>query len=140
MHFLSKFTSTILLAASLAACSYIPNAITPYRIDIQQGNYITQDMVSQLKPGMSKDQVRFILGTPLIVDPFRPDRWDYIYSMQHGFKKPEMRRLLVHFVDGKLNRLEGDVVPAPEKPAAEKPAMPAVPTVDASKPVPEEKK
>ena len=50
--------------------------ITPYRIEIQQGNFVSQEMVSQLKPGMSKDQVRFVLGTPLITDSFHADRWD----------------------------------------------------------------
>ena len=53
--------------------------VTPYRIEIQQGNYVSQDMVAQLKPGMTKEQVRFVLGTPLVTDIFHADRWDYVY-------------------------------------------------------------
>ena len=55
-----------------------------YRINIQQGNDITQDMVSQLKPGMTKNQVAYVMGTPLIIDTFHPNRWDYIYSFHPG--------------------------------------------------------
>ena len=61
-----------------------PDFVKPYRIDIRQGNYVTQEMVSQLKPGMSRDQVRFVLGTPLVTDVFHTDRWDYIYRFRPG--------------------------------------------------------
>lgn len=101
----------------LAACSNVQmpdvaSAITPYRIDIRQGNYITQDMVAQLKPGMSRDQVRFILGTPLVADIFHADRWDYIYSFKPGRGETQLRRFAVFFVDHKLARVAGDVVGA----------------------------
>jgi outer membrane protein assembly factor BamE len=88
---------------------------TVHRIEVQQGNFITQEMVSQLKPGMTKDQVRFVLGTPLIADIFHEDRWDYIYRRrQVNSSRLEERRLSVFFDDGKLARLEGDVVVAPD--------------------------
>ncbi len=87
--------------------------ISPYKMDIQQGNYVTQDMVAKLKPGMSKAQVRFALGTPLVLDPFHAERWDYIYVLQKGGKVVEQRRLIVVFTDDKLLRLEGDVTSAP---------------------------
>ena len=69
-----------LLVLLLAGCSYIPMlpGLKPHKIDIQQGNYVTQDMVSKVKPGMSRSQVRFALGTPLVADQFHPDRWDYV--------------------------------------------------------------
>ena len=69
------------LVILLPACSYVPRipGVTPYKIEIQQGNFVSQDMVSQLKPGMTKEQVRFVLGTPLVTDIFHPDRWDYLY-------------------------------------------------------------
>lgn len=99
----------------LAACSSTSDLsayLSPYRIDVRQGNLVTQDMVGQLKPGQTRDQVRFILGTPLIADPFHADRWDYVYRFQPGRGKPEQRRLSVFFVEDKLSRVEGDVVPA----------------------------
>ncbi|HSQ05349.1 MAG TPA: outer membrane protein assembly factor BamE, partial [Burkholderiales bacterium] len=73
---------TALLLLLLAGCSRVPMLpnLTPYKIDVQQGNYITQDMVAKLKPGMTRSQVRFILGTPLIADPFHAQRWDYLYQ------------------------------------------------------------
>jgi outer membrane protein assembly factor BamE len=85
---------------------------TPYRIEIQQGNYISSDMVAQLKPGMSKEQVRLTLGTPLLTDIFHADRWDYIYYREKPGAKREQRKLTVYFEDGKLTRLDGDVVAA----------------------------
>jgi outer membrane protein assembly factor BamE len=103
-----------LLVATLGGCSYVPRipGITPYRIDIQQGNYISSDMVAQLKPGMSKEQVRLALGTPLLTDIFHADRWDYVYWYERTGAKPEQRKLTVFFEDGKLTRLDGDVVAA----------------------------
>jgi outer membrane protein assembly factor BamE len=98
----------------LAGCKQVPMlpGITPHKIDIQQGNYVTQDMVAKLKPGMSKSQVRFALGTPLIVDPFHSDRWDYIYVLQKGGRVAEQRRIVVVFQDDKLLRIDGDIVPS----------------------------
>jgi len=98
----------------LSGCSYVPRipGVTPFRIEIQQGNYISQEMVAQLKPGMSKEQVRLVLGTPLLTDIFHADRWDYIYWREKAGEKREQRKLTVFFEDGKLNRLDGDAVAA----------------------------
>ena len=104
-----------LLAAALAcACSYIPEipGITPYRIPIQQGNFVSQEMVSQLKAGMTREQVRFVLGTPLVTDIFHADRWDYVYYREVRGDKPEHRRVSVFFEQDRLARITGDVVPA----------------------------
>ena len=85
----------------------------PYRIEIQQGNFVSQEMVSQLKRGMSKDQVRFVMGTALIADSFHADRWDYVFRRQKvNSRELEQRKLAVFFEDGKLVRIEGDVSPA----------------------------
>lgn len=93
--------------------------ITPYRIEIQQGNFLSQEMVSQLKLGMSKDQVRFVLGTPLITDSFHADRWDYVFRRQKANSNVlEQRKLAVFFDDGKLKRIEGDVTAAASMDAA----------------------
>ncbi|HEY9446266.1 MAG TPA: outer membrane protein assembly factor BamE [Burkholderiales bacterium] len=106
---------TIVLALLAAGCSRVPMlpSMSSYKIDIQQGNYVTQDMVSKLKPGMTRSQVRYILGTPLVADPFHADRWDYVYHMQKGGTTTEFRRIMLMFEQDKLARIEGDVVPAP---------------------------
>jgi outer membrane protein assembly factor BamE len=98
------------IAASLllAGCGWL----TPYRIDIQQGNYVSQEMVAQLKTGMSKEQVRHILGTPLVTDVFHGERWDYVYSLDRPREPRVQRRVAVFFEGGKLARLDGDVVAA----------------------------
>ena len=100
------------LSAALSGCSVtaLSDFVKPYRIDVRQGNYVTQDMVAQLKPGMTREQVRFVLGTPLVADVFHSDRWDYIYRFQPGKGEPQERRLAVVFEDGRLARLEGDVL------------------------------
>ena len=100
--------------ALLAGCSWMPAipGFSPYRIDIQQGNYVTQDMVEKLKPGMTKSQVRFALGTPLVTDAFHADRWDYVYVLQKKGRVAEERKIVVVFSDDKLVRIDGDVKPA----------------------------
>ena len=112
----------------LAACSGTPEVtsyLSPYRVDVRQGNYVTQDMVARLKPGMSRDQVRFALGTPLVTDMFHADRWDYVYRFQPGRGTAQLRRLVVFFDDGKLVRVGGDVV---AESAASKEATAAAPS------------
>lgn len=101
-----------LLVVVAAGCGSVPRipGITPYRIEIQQGNYISQELVSQLKPGMSKDQVRFILGTPLLTDIFHAERWDYVYWREASSGKRESRKLALFFAEGRLSRIDGDVV------------------------------
>ena len=96
----------------VAGCSTCHAAPYPYKMDIQQGNVVTQDMIAKLQPGMTRSQVRFALGTPLVVDPFRNDRWDYVYRYMKAGELTEQRRLTVIFKDDKLVRIEGDVVPA----------------------------
>lgn len=112
-----RLLRTLPLLLPLAACSNmqmpdVTSAVTPYRIDIRQGNYVTQEMVAQLKPGMTRDQVRFILGTPLVADIFHADRWDYIYSFKPGRGELQLRRFAVFFEDNRLARVAGDVVGA----------------------------
>ena len=88
-------------------------------MEIQQGNFISQEMVSQLKLGMSKDQVRFVLGTPLITDSFHADRWDYVFRRQKpSSRELEQHKLAVFFEGGKLARMESDVIPAASADAA----------------------
>jgi outer membrane protein assembly factor BamE len=103
-----------LAALAAAGCSSVPRipGVTPYRMEIQQGNFVSQEMVAQLKPGMTKDQVRFILGTPMVTDIFHADRWDYIYWREASNGRREQRKLTVLFDNGQLARIDGDVVAA----------------------------
>ncbi len=102
-HFL---ISTLLLSL-VAGCSSVN--IGPHRIDVQQGNALDQENVSRLKPGLNRSQVRFLLGTPLVVDPFRTDRWDYVYVNYKAGKLAEQKRITLFFDGDTLARIEGDV-------------------------------
>lgn len=105
----------LLISLLLAGCGSWSNPIdklSPYKIDIQQGNAITQEMLAKLKPGMTPSQVRFILGSPLVQDPFHPNRWDYVYRYLKAGTLTEQRRVTVVFEDDKLKGIEGDVVAA----------------------------
>ncbi len=86
--------------------------LSVYRIDIQQGNVITQEQLAALEPGMEKRKVRFILGTPLVADAFNPDRWDYYYSLEKRGEDRVQRVISVYFKDERLVRVGGDVRPA----------------------------
>ncbi len=120
--------SIVLLGWFLGACSNMPLFLTPYKVDIQQGNFVTQDMIAKLQLGMTRSQVRFALGTPLVVDPFRNDRWDYVYLYIKASAVTEQRRLKVIFRGDQLARVEGDGAPAALMPApADPPAVPAAP-------------
>lgn len=121
----------IILSAALlcVACSSALPSFKPYRMDIQQGNIVTSKMMLQLRPGMTRSQVRFIMGTPLIQDSFHRDRWDYVYQMRKGGKIIEQRRVIMEFEGDALKRVRGDVIPASPEDAvmdAQQPAPPAV--------------
>jgi len=140
----------LLLAALLPACKSIDvpklPGVTPYRMVIQQGNFISQEMVSQLKPGMTKEQVRFVLGTPLVTDIFHADRWDYVFYREMPNGKRDQRNLSVIFEKDRLARVIGDLMPPEGTPQAGgfdqqvKPAKPAPetakPAAEAPKPAP----
>lgn len=104
-----------------AACSF-PGV---YRLDVQQGNIITQEMVNQLKPGMSKRQVLFIMGTPLLVDSFNQDRWDYLYSLKNEEEEFSKERLTLFFTNDQLVNMKGNF--RPEEPSAGTSGSPAQP-------------
>jgi outer membrane protein assembly factor BamE len=105
-----------LLIAMLAGCgsmrSWAPAFIQPYRPDVQQGNVVTQEMVDQLREGMTRDQVRFLLGTPLLTSAFHQDRWDYVYHLRRGKgTEVQTRRLVVYFKENRLERFAADPMP-----------------------------
>lgn len=105
------------LALAVSACSiipdnYVPSFVKPYKFDIQQGNFVTQQDVARLKVGMSKDQVRFILGTPLLNDAFHTDRWDYVYRLLKADGKVVQSRYTVVFENGAMAQHGGENLPA----------------------------
>jgi len=112
----ARRAAAVTLALALTGCAtmdqYLPTwrSFGVYKIDVNQGNYLSQDMVDKLKVGMTQAQVKQLLGTPLLTSPFRPDRWDYIYWREGTDGKREQRRVALFFNDGKLARMEGDVV------------------------------
>jgi outer membrane protein assembly factor BamE len=89
-----------------------------YKIDVQQGQPITQQLVDQLYPGMTHQQVSYVMGTPLMVDPFHDGRWDYVYTFQPGGGEREQRHLSLFFTGDKLARIEGDLHPSGDPAAA----------------------
>ncbi len=109
--------SCVFVSALLAGCQRpdlpdLRDVPFAYRVDVQQGNVVTQEMLAQLEPGMDKKKVNFIMGSPAITDTFHTDRWDYVYTFQPGHKKARMRRVTLFFEDDKLVRVAGDVKPA----------------------------
>jgi len=107
----------------ISACS-TDNIPGLYQIDVQQGNNVDQEMLNKLEPGMTKNQVAFVMGTPLLIDTFHPNRWDYIYSYQPGGEEREQRRITLYFNDDEtLSHIEGDtrvVASREELPQAER--------------------
>ncbi|AEG91291.1 outer membrane protein assembly factor BamE [Ramlibacter tataouinensis] len=112
------------LALGLAAClaaagcgsfdnatQRFANALTPYRIQVVQGNFISREQVEALRPGMSRQQVRDLLGTPLVTSVFHDDRWDYVFTLRRQGVEPQARRLTVYFKGAELERFEGDTMP-----------------------------
>ena len=109
--------STLAALAPLLAALALGGCV--YRMDVQQGNYLEGKAVDQLQVGMTRTQVRYLLGTPLVPDVFDKDRWDYLYYFRHGRYRPnDPRRLVVYFKDDKVTRFERINVPesAPQAP------------------------
>ena len=97
-----------------------------YRLPIQQGNMLNADQVAQLEPGMTRSQVMFLLGTPMLPNGFNTDRWDYYFYWKYNRKEPsQTKRLTVYFKNEKVDHLEGDAVPPPKAAAPATPATPA---------------
>lgn len=122
---MSVFTSghqrlALPLLAGLALCGCstidagtqrIAQSITPYRMEIVQGNFVSAEQVRVLKPGLTRAQVKDLLGTPLVTSPFRADRWDYAFTLRRQGAEPQARKLTVYFKEDVLERFEGDAMP-----------------------------
>ena len=92
-----------------------------YKMTIQQGNIVTDEMVDRLEPGMTKSQVRFLLGTPMLTDLFHDDRWDYTYTIRRGHDDMRLTRLTLLFQEDALVRVQGDLRPDPNRAAGREP-------------------
>ena len=98
----------------LCSCSLFPEGKLPgvFRVDVQQGNVVTRDQIKQLKPGLSQSQVRFLLGTPLVIDTFSQKRWDYIFRLYQADGERIQSRLTIYFDEaGNLLRFNADLEP-----------------------------
>ncbi len=116
-----SFLAALVVSSGLiSGCSFdsVVGLVDPYRIDVRQGNYVDQEMVAQLRRGMSRDQVRYVLGSPLVVDMFRSDRWDYVYRFRPGSGEAQQRVISLFFAGDVLDRIEGDVAAASGEAAA----------------------
>ena len=130
MRYLLLLLISLITLAGLGGCGSSVPILKPYKLDIQQGNVVTSKMLLQLKPGMTKSQVRYIMGTPLIVDSFHKDRWDYFYQMRQGGKVMEQRRVILDFEKELLTKVRGDVVPQGTSGAATGEVLSATTTAD----------
>ncbi len=109
-----KLLTIFTILASVSGCANLDfDKKIPfvYRIDVQQGNVLEQNEVNQLRPGMSRREVQYALGSPLIIDTFNEDRWDYLYRMEPGAGKTEVQQLSLFFSDDKLTEIRGTVRP-----------------------------
>ena len=110
----------LVVSLLLASCNNIsiprPEFLAPHKIEIRQGNLVTPEMREKLKVGMSRLQVRSVLGTPLINDPFHASRWDYIYRLEQKGKIVEQQRLTLYFDNDNLARIDESSMPAEAAP------------------------
>lgn len=115
-----RHVSRLLAGACATALFAVAPAGCVYRQDIQQGNLLDREQIDQLEVGMTRSQVRFLLGTPMVIDSFNSSRWDYIYSLQRGHsRKVEKRHLIVWFEGDNVTRIEEPIpVPAKELPVS----------------------
>jgi len=111
---INKILITVMaaLAVGLSGCTSWKDFSIVHTPEIQQGNIITPEQVAQLKPGMSKRQVRFVLGTPLLIDVFHQERWDYLFTMKQRNQPLEIKQFTLLFEDDTLLSYQGDIQPA----------------------------
>jgi outer membrane protein assembly factor BamE len=115
------FASTVAVAAlgaALGGCASLQSQdsllglITPYRIDIVQGNVVTQEQLALVRPGMTRVQVRDVLGSPLLTDVFHADRWDYVFTIKRPGTQPQQRSIVAHFEGDRLARIDAPELPS----------------------------
>ncbi|MEO8331428.1 MAG: outer membrane protein assembly factor BamE [Gallionella sp.] len=102
----------IVLTMLLSSCGELAGPLSPYKMDIRQGNFVTAEMREKLKLGMSRQQVHYVLGTPMVSDAFHGNRWDYVYLLEHRGKRVDEKRLTLYFEGDNLARIEEGTKPA----------------------------
>lgn len=107
-----KIATSLLLLTALSGCSLANKLV--YRIDINQGNYVDQSLVQALRFGMTKEQIQFLLGPPMVVEQGFPDVWYYVHWLKPGHKEPEQKSLILDFQDGTLSGMRGNFEPSAE--------------------------
>ncbi len=124
---LVRSATVLAVAAVLAGCSALPSLpsmtsggnllgfITPYRMDIVQGNVVTREQAAQIKPGMTRTQVRDILGSPMLTDVFHADRWDYVFTIVRPGTEPQRRTIVALFKGDQLEKLEAPELPTEQE-------------------------
>lgn len=117
MRFSLSCTAGLLAATLLGACSSLQSSdnflgfITPYRVEVVQGNVLTREQVALVKPGQTRAQVRDVLGSPLLTDTFHADRWDYVFTIRRQGAEPQQRKVLVLFEGDKLKSISAQDLP-----------------------------
>jgi len=132
---MKKVLALLVMGVALApvGCSFDKKRLQPgtsvlerlpfvYKITVQQGNIVTEEMVDRLEPGMTKSQVKFLLGTPMLTDLFHTNRYDYTYTIRRGHDEMAMKRLVLLFEDDTLVQVRGDLQPDPRRAARRRPA------------------
>ncbi len=131
------------LSSLLSSCAwvdqplgFVARSINPYRFELIQGNVITKEQFEVLRPGMRKDQVKEVLGTPLITSIFHEERWDYAFTVRRSGQQIQKKTLTVYFVKGELARFESDPLPSEVEFAAtidiKRPSLTKLPALQAS--------
>jgi len=113
-----RLAAVLAAAAAAGACGSfdsmtqrVAGSITPYKVEVVQGNFVSREQVGALRPGMTRLQVREVLGTPLVTSVFHADRWDYVFTIRRQGVQSQVRRLAVFFKADALERFEGDEMP-----------------------------
>jgi len=104
-------TSMVACGSLNGASTHIASIVTPYKMDIVQGNFVSKEQAAAVQPGMSRAQVRDILGTPLLTSVFHADRWDYVFTFKRQGLEPQARKVTVFFKGDVLERMEADALP-----------------------------
>jgi outer membrane protein assembly factor BamE len=111
----AAFVAAALCVVASGGCAKLgtesSGLFSPYRIDLPQGNYITADMLDKLRPGMGREQVRLVLGSPLLQPLFRADRWDYVFAYRFASGRTEVRRVAIFFKDDMIATIKADTLP-----------------------------
>lgn len=111
-------TSGLLATALLGGCSSLQSSdnflgfITPYRVEVVQGNVLTKEQVALVKPGQTRAQVRDVLGSPLLTDTFHADRWDYVFTIRRQGAEPQQRKVVALFEGEKLKSISAQDLPS----------------------------